>query len=94
MPKVVDVVEVQPEFELVTNIALSLGKRDFSVVFQMKFFLVLAALASTVGEVRRKKGETNSASDGNLISCAYIKVLTSDYIRLSYSISGSIVWHI
>ncbi len=63
--EVVDVIGVQPKFELVANIVVLFGKEDFSAVFQMKIVIVLATLAGTVGEVSGQKGDTKSASDGN-----------------------------
>ncbi len=58
-------VGILPEFELVADIAVSFVGKDSFAVFQVKIVIGMAALASAVGEVRRRKGKTGSASDSN-----------------------------
>jgi hypothetical protein len=63
--EVVDVIGVQPEFELLANIVVSFVGEDFLTVFLLRIFIVLAALASAVGEVGNQEGATESATYGD-----------------------------
>jgi hypothetical protein len=59
-------VGVQPEFELLANIVVSLVKRDLFAVFQEEIVVGLAALAATVGKVGRQEGKTETATYGDV----------------------------
>jgi len=59
------VVEVEPGFELVTNIVVSPDRGNFFAVFQVKIVVGLPTVAKSIGEVGREKGETKSAANGD-----------------------------
>ena len=71
------VVEVEPGFELVANIVVSLDRGNFFAVFQVKIVVSLPTMAKCFGEVGRQKGKTKSAANGNdqkVVGCGKLAV--------------------